>query len=26
LIIYVFEVGSYPKNISVRTPLGLQCM
>ena len=26
LIAYVFEVGSYPKNISVRTPLGLQCM
>lgn len=22
----MFEVGSYPKNISVRTPLGLQCM
>ena len=26
LIAYVFEVGSYPKNICVRTPLGLQCM
>ena len=26
LIAYVFEVGSYPENISVRTPLGLQCM
>ena len=26
LIAYVFEVGSYPENIFVRTPLGLQCM
>ena len=26
LIRYVFEVGNYPKNIFVRTPLGLQCM
>ncbi len=26
LITYVFEVGNYPKSISVRTPLGLQCM
>ena len=23
---YVFEVGNYPENIFVRTPLGLQCM
>ena len=26
LIRYVFEVGNYPENIFVRTPLGLQCM
>ena len=26
LIRYVFEMGNYPENIFVRTPLGLQCM
>ena len=26
LIRYVFEVGGYPQNIYVRTPLGLQCV
>ena len=26
LIRYVFELGNYPKNFFVRTPLGLQCM